>query len=655
MTAVLPSGYFNRTDAAKNYEKHLFIAGAGLQSAELNEIQDNASNRIRSVADALFKDGDIVRDARLVVNPLNGSCLAESGAVYLRGAVRGVPSRSFNISNTGLVTVGVYLVETVISVLNDPTLRDPASGTRNYQESGAMRLQLNPVWGFSGERSDGDFFPVYVVENGILRAKEAPPSMDSVAQAISRYDRDSAGGTYVVSGLICQDLPDVTVSGQKYQVYSVSDGRARVRGQGIEFQTSTRMTFAYAPDLKNIVSEPRLSTTNGSQRINLNRTPVESISSVRITAEVVESVVHGAYQGVSDPLSHNSVLQIVSVTQGGTTFVAGTDYVLTADKVDWSPAGTEPANGSTYQVTYRYITVVTPTAVDQTGFTVTGAVNGTLVLVDYNQYMKRYDRICVSDAGELILVRGVSADWSPLIPSTPENLLPLATVYQTWDGKKTVTNDSVRVVPMVELSQINSRIDHVLQLVARQQLASDVSLRETAEKKGLFTDAFLDDSQRDAGIAQTAAVFDGIMTLPIAATLLKADNRGANATTFLNKSEVASVQQISKTGSMLVNPYMAFGVMPSNVTLNPSIDRWVDVQTTWTSPVTRSIVVAFYSIGLLTQVQSVSVNNVLLSSQVQILSNLRQIDVEFSVSGFGPGETLASVQFDGLEVTPVSL
>lgn len=655
MTAVLPSGYFNRTDAAKNYEKHLFIAGAGLQSAELNEIQDNASNRIRSVADALFKDGDIVRDARLVVNPLNGSCLAESGAVYLRGAVRGVPSRSFNISNTGLVTVGVYLVETVISVLNDPTLRDPASGTRNYQESGAMRLQLNPVWGFSGERSDGDFFPVYVVENGILRAKEAPPSMDSVAQAISRYDRDSAGGTYVVSGLICQDLPDVTVSGQKYQVYSVSDGRARVRGQGIEFQTSTRMTFAYAPDLKNIVSEPHLSTTNGSQRINLNRTPVESISSVRITAEVVESVVHGAYQGVSDPLSHNSVLQIVSVTQGGTTFVAGTDYVLTADKVDWSPAGTEPANGSTYQVTYRYITVVTPTAVDQTGFTVTGAVNGTLVLVDYNQYMKRYDRICVSDAGELILVRGVSADWSPLIPSTPENLLPLATVYQTWDGKKTVTNDSVRVVPMVELSQINSRIDHVLQLVARQQLASDVSLRETAEKKGLFTDAFLDDSQRDAGIAQTAAVFDGIMTLPIAATLLKADNRGANATTFLNKSEVASVQQISKTGSMLVNPYMAFGVMPSNVTLNPSIDRWVDVQTTWTSPVTRSIVVAFYSIGLLTQVQSVSVNNVLLSSQVQILSNLRQIDVEFSVSGFGPGETLTSVQFDGLEVTPVPL
>lgn len=655
MNPVMPIGYFDRTDAAKNYDKHLFIAGAGLQSAELNEIQDHASSKLRGVSDALFKDGDIVRDARLVVNQLTGACLGESGAVYLRGAVRGVPSRSFVIPNTGIVTVGIYLVESIVSSLTDPALRDPAAGTRNYQESGAMRLKVDPIWGFSGERTDGDFFPVYIVENGVLRAKEAPPSMDSIAQAISRYDRDSAGGTYVISGLVCQPLPDSTVNNQVYQVYSVSDGRARVRGQGIEFQTSTRMTINPMPDLKSIVSEPHVSTSSGSQRINLNRTPVESISSVRITSEVTESIVHGAYQGVSDPLSRNSVLQIISVSQGGTTYTAGNDYILTADKVDWSPGGIEPANGSTYSVTYRYITVVTPTAVDKTGFTVTGAVNGTLVLVDYNQYLKRYDRICVSDGGELIFVRGISADWNPLVPSVSENLLPLATVYQTWDGNKSVSNDSVRVVPMTELSQINSRIDHVLQLVARQGLVSDVSLRETAEKKGLFTDAFLDDSQRDAGIAQTAAVFDGLMTLPIAVTIFKADNRGSSGTTYLNKSEVSSVQQVSRTGTMLVNPYMAFGVMPSKVTLNPSIDRWVDVQTDWTSPVTRSIVVAFYSIGLLTQVQSVSVNNVLLSSQVQVLSNLRQIDVEFSVSGFGPGETLSNVKFDGLDVVPVSL
>lgn len=52
-----------------------------------------------------------------------------------------------------------------------------------------------------------------------------------------------------------------------------------------------------------------------------------------------------------------SVQSIVSVVQGATTYTLTTDYLLTADAVDWSPGGAEPATGSQYVVTYTYLKI----------------------------------------------------------------------------------------------------------------------------------------------------------------------------------------------------------------------------------------------------------------------------------------------------------
>lgn len=648
---TMPNGFHDRTDESKNYEKHLFTAGSGLQSAELNEMQQYPISRIKGIGDAIFKDGDIIRDARIVVNENTGDVIAESGAVYVRGAVRGVPARNFVVSTSGVVTVGIFLVESVITALEDPSLRDPAAGTRNYQEPGAARLKVEPTWGFSGE-FDADFFPVYDIENGVLRAKSAPPNLDAVTQALARYDRDSAGGTYVVAGLAVQKLAD-TDGG--FQVYSIAEGKARVRGFGVEFPTSRRLSIDPTPDLRYIDAEPHASQTANAQTILLDRYPVANVTQVRITAQKVVSMTHGAYSGAQDALPDTSVLSIVSVSQGGTTYVNGTDYKLTSGKVDWSLTGAEPATGSTYSVTYQYITTITPTNVTTTSIDVTGAVTGSLVLVSYNQNLPRLDRVCVTEDGQLVFIKGVSADYNPILPDVPENMLALATVKQTWDTTRAVIQDGVRVVPMNELVNMSSRIDYVLSLVAQQRLESDINLREAGAKKGLFTDPFLDDSQRDQGIVQTGAIFGGELQLPVSGSIQYVDNRGPNGVSFLNKTEVSSIQQIARTGSMLVNPYMAFGVMPAQVSLNPSIDRWADIQTTWASAVTQTVVVAFYSIGLLSYVESVSVNNQLLSTNVTLQSNLRQIYVEFSCGGFGPGETLTGVTFDGLSVTPVAL
>jgi hypothetical protein len=636
---TMPSGYYDRTDDSKNYEKHLFTAGQGLSSAELNEIQQYPTSRIRGIGDAIFKDGDIIRDARVVVNENTGAVIAESGAVYVRGAVRGVPARNFVVSTSGLVTVGIFLVESVVTALEDPALRDPAAGTRNYQEPGSARLKVEPTWGFSGE-FDADFFPVYDIENGVLRAKSAPPNLDAVTQALARYDRDSSGGTYVVAGMSVQKLDD-TDGG--FQVYSIAEGAARVRGFGVEFTTSRRLSVDPTPDLRYIDAEPHASQSVAAQTIALDRYPVANVTQVRITAQKTVTMTHGAYSGAQDALPDSSVLSIISVSQGGTTYVNGTDYKLTSGKVDWSLTGAEPATGSTYSVTYQYITTVTPNAVTTTSITVTGAVVGSLVLVSYNQNLPRLDRICISEDGQIAFIKGVSADYNPILPDVPENMLSLATVKQTWDALRTVIQDGVRVVPMDQLVRMSSRIDYVMSLVAQQRLESDINLREAGAKKGLFTDPFIDDSQRDQGIAQTGSIFGGELQLPVSGSIQYVDNRGPNGVSFLNKTEVSSVQQVARTGSMLVNPYMAFGVMPAQVTLNPSIDRWTDITTVWASAVTQ---VAWSGAGTVDQ---------LLSSNATLQSNLRQIYVEFSCGGFGPGETLMGVTFDGLSITPVAL
>ncbi len=648
-------GYYNRFDATKNYEQHLFRAGRVLQSAELNEIQSAEIQRTKMMGDALFKDGDVVRDARVVVNSVDGSTICESGAIYLRGQVRGIPSSTLTIPIDRSVAIGVWLIESTVTEVEDPTLRDPAAETRNYQEQGAARLAVENRWGYDQDGTpDGEFFPVYYADNGELRLKEAPPALDSVSQALARYDLDSTGSSYIVSGMAVTMLDDLS---NGTQVYSIGEGRARVNGFGIQLNASRRLEYQATPDLRFIDSEPHTSTTIGAQRIDLDRPPVSTIEQVRITAENTATLVHGSFSGAQDPLPDTSVIGLIQVKQGATTYVNNVDYKLTGGRVDWSLSGAEPAPGSTYTAKYQYIITVTPTNVDDTGFTVTGAVVGTLVQTNYNVKLPRIDRLCLNQEGLFTWIRGVSTDYTPVRPPVPSNLIALCQVVQTWSDDRTIINDGVRVTSMSAIEGMQNRLDLLTDMIAQQVLKSDAGTREITAVKGLFVDPFINDNQRDIGLAQTGAIVQGALTLPIAG--------GVSAVT-LDVTDMETCEytlepilsQTLRTGSMLINPYLAFGVIPAKVQLTPAVDRWVEYATVWTSGLTRLFTnYAFGGTHRYNSVLGVSVSNstALVSTSTTEIQNLRQIEVKFTASGFGPGEILQSATFDGLAVTPTAL
>lgn len=661
MSTVYPTNYYNhaddKSDSVAKRERLLFIDGRYLQGAELNEMQSITQSRITGIGDALFSDGDIVSDGQISVNSSTGAVSAQAGKVYLSGAVREVPAANFTIPVKGTVAIGIRMSTAFVSESDDKTLYNPAVGTRSEGEPGAWREIVSLSWGYSEDGGEGTFFPIYTVDDGVVRATETPPDLSSVSQAIAAYDvQSTGGGTYAVSGLQLHALDD----SESNQVYTVDAGKARVSGKSIELATSRRIVYAAEPDLRTIDTEITLADGSTSQRVDLAHTPVWSVTGVRITKRKTETVTHGSYTGCADALSETSVVEIVSVAQGDTTYTAGSDFKKTGDTVDWSPSGEEPATGTTYSVSYTYIESVEPENLDADGYTVSGAVAGTSIMTTYQQALPRYDRLCLTSEGTFTWVKGVGSETSRQKPTVPDGVLALATVDQSWrTGTRTISQDGTRVVSMSDMEALEARVDYALNQVSLNRLESDVSTREAGVKAGLFVDPLLDDSMRDQGIEQTGAIVNQCLLMPVTASVHEL--AGPTVPTGRAYTNAVALEQPMRTGSMQVNPYLAFAPVPAEVTLTPSVDNWTETKSTWTSPITKTFNSSVYAPNGIwgyahgETVTSTKTSTMVSGETTSKIEYLRQISVKFNVSGFEAKETLKSVTFDGIDVTPVGV
>ncbi|MCA3200334.1 DUF4815 domain-containing protein, partial [Cupriavidus sp.] len=547
--------YYNRFDPAKRYVELLFRAGDGLQSAELNEIQAMLKHQLRGVADALLKDGDLVAGGAITVDPDTGETNCAAGRIYLAGRVHELNAAQFAVPTTGLVTIGVRRRTRVVTELDDPSLRDPAVGTRNYQEPGAGRIEETVVWAYDGDGQPGDFYPVATVVDGVLQNRERPPAFDSVNQVVARYDYE-ANGHYIVSGFTVRFLERRAADGKL--VFMVSAGVANVLGFKVERTHDERLLVDWDPDIKRVLAEPHVFSpdVDGNMRINTNYAPLDAVVRVQGTKRKTATITHGVFSGAADTLPDASVVQVLEVKQDTTVYQAGTDYTVAGNVINWAPSGAEPAPGSQYTVTYDYIAQVSPSAVDETGFTVSEFVAGTLVQVDYDWRLPRIDALAISRDGLITRIKGVAVEKNPSAPVVPADMLRVVDLSLTWRNLNPVTviASGVRAVPTDQIEAMRQDIDRLYDLLSRNRLSQDITLREPAAKKGVFVDPFFDDDLRDAGIEQNAVIVNQSLMAPIAATPL--GPYLAEIQTLPHAYRTV-LEQTARTGSMKVNPYQA--------------------------------------------------------------------------------------------------
>ena len=634
------SDFYDRFDKSKGWEFLPVMAKRAMQSAEFNEIQHIAEEKIKALGNSLYADGTIIEGCAISYDPSAKKANLDSGRVFLDGLVYEVEAATLNIPENGNIQVGIWKMSKCVTEYEDSSLFDPAKGTPQYHMPGGYRIVTKAEWGLSTDELDMPFFPVYGISGGEivtqLRENLNPEYLDTIA----RYDRH-AHGHYVVEGLHVTALESST---EGKQVFSISEGEAHIHGYEAVISHSTRLVADELPDIAEVHSEVhRYVSSNGKMTVSLNHKPAEEISQVRVTKERTVTLTHGSYSGCTDELPDTSVFEIINVSQGALVFTEGTDFHFVPDKLSWSPSGEEPAPHSHYTVTYHYRVNVAPDEATKETVTLSGLVENSLIEIDYNYRMPRKDIIVMYRDRSIGIVRGVPHRYDPILPGTPPEAICLAEVSQTWEGLPAVKNVAIQRVPVDTLNAMKNQIVDLYSLVARVEQRYDAALNAPTTAYNVFVDPLFDDDMRDKGVEQTALIADQTLQLPMTAEL---SSLTLNKDTVLDYTNEILINQPVHTKSMKVNPYQTFETMPVEVTLTPSVDRWsndvVQSIVSSTQIVARSLirdVASFQRDRIITQVVSTK----------EVNDNLRQIEVKIDASGFGPNEAI-SVFFDGIEV-----
>lgn len=583
--------YFDDYDPSKQYTKILAVPGRAEQAREFTQIQTLLLDVIKRLSETVLKEGKIVSGMSFTIN--GDDLIVQDGRIYLDGIIHEFKKQSVKITKQGREQVGVRLEQKIVTEAEDSSLRDPSRGFSNYQQPGAHRVKSVPVLTIN----DPNSHIIYEFMDGVLRSDPDRPDLDVISDILARRTYDEAGN-YKVSGL------DVWAENRnKDQVtVQVDAGKAYILGYEVVKPSAERVIVDKPKDVSHVYNEPKLYNSEIS-KYYLNMNPVDKISTLTATVQITQNITRGSVGGGLDYLPNTPVVEIVSIYQGQTEYIQGTDFALSSNAVDWALPGKEPTPGSSYTITYRYnkkmvegedFELKYDGEGDERKFYVeiknNDVVTGTQINIDYSYFLGRGDLISLSKDGEIIVTKGQPAILSRVIfPNTTDpELLNLGTILHPPDSNNVYYNSRATTrLSMEELQKFVTRIKDLEYNMALTALDQEAINAETGLLlKGIFSDGFGSTSRGDVNHPDFSVGYDlvrgeiGLRTgefklkLPSLNEELSRMNTWGRLVTA-PMYEVLEVSQKYATGTMLVNPYRVFNQL-GTLELKPKVDNWID-------------------------------------------------------------------------------
>lgn len=587
--------YYDDYDPAKGYVQILAIPGNAEQAREFTQVASITNDFLGRLGDSLYRNGAIIDGCTLVIREEEKKVIISSGRIYLDGLVRLVDGGEVDISGVGSEVIGAKIESSIITEIEDPSLRDPAQGFENYGQEGAHRLKETVVFTVNDEGASA----LYRLEDGELVTSESGAQDSTITETLARRTYEE-NGNYKIRGLELQDRNE-TRDGKI--LISLTDGKAYIRGYEVDKVAAMTVKLNYAQTTREILSEPKGYQT-GVDKYSINNSPVKEFTAVVAIVEVTDQITRGNITGGIDYLPKTPVVKVVEVKQGATTYIQGTDYQLTTDGIDWSLNGKDPSIGTTYSVTYQYnkqliigtdVELLTEDGVDYLHFLEGGdkPVANSQVNIDYQFYLARKDLICLTKDGDVKVLEGkpdiARLTESPLNQDENQLIIGTALVMPNSNTVTLVNFNTVRL-SQADLYNVLRRVEDMEYNQALTDLDTEAMEGEAATQlKGVYTDGFIGLTKCDTSHPDFDCTIDldlAELTLPVNTTILQAK---PNLETF--ETQIAQIGRIITapythekvlnqpyaTRTMLVNPYAVFNPM-CLVALTPAIDNWVDTE-----------------------------------------------------------------------------
>jgi len=614
----------------KNYKVVLSKPGKALQARELIEAQELGRKQLQSNFDTMYKNGSIVEGCDISViddGYGNYTVFMSAGKFYYDGRVLSVPTQSLSIVGSGDENLGLYVNETFISVSEDSTLTDPASGYSNYGIEGADRLQVDVVLvkvitsipeprpelpSTQKYDDENNLTTIWNLTDAVVQNYIRKPDYSLLTQVLAKRTFDESGN-YLVEGMKLEtaESDDST----KIKVI-VNPGICYVKGFDNTFIVPRSIDVNKALTTQAHANEPHTYGYGDDYYTLIHPFVVLDplVHDVIVTALVIKSIIitrgSGDYDAFDDIYGNSfssieSILDISGYTQG-------VDYELTSDMIHW--IGAKPSTGVTYTADFRYYKTCVRGASDD--FTVTqdpdsdndvyaifwtgvGDVpaDGTSFLVDYYSYKARTDLISIDKFGNIIQKEGETTNYDKtLIPPFNNEMLPLGWIkfLPGCSYDRAIINEyNFKRTTMFQLHYMKKRIDDLEANVAALALESDSKEgEESTTLKGIFVDPFNGWYRCDAEHSEfncAMNLLDGELLLQSEqqlVTLNRSSDVRTNISTWVDDAGNTKFLTLQKTGEvsffsntlksdvMNLNPHGFIKKSPA-ANLNPDRDEWI--------------------------------------------------------------------------------